>query len=410
MSRFLLSSHLQNARHSLRSNRSRTLLTILGIAIGVASITTIMSLGDGASQVVAQQISNLGGNLAIVRPGPSRTNFLTDITVPQGQNYATSTLTDSDVAAISALPHVKEIAPISVINSTITGQHSAPAGTPIVSTTPALSSVDGLQLDVGQFLDSNISQNTAVVGSNLARIIFGTTDALGQTAYIRGYNFTIIGVLKPLNQPINYNNIDFDNAIIIGQDIGRQLSNGSAQIQQINIRSDSAANLTSVVSSINKTLSAQHFGDKDFTVLANSDISQPTSELFYAVVGVTTSIAAISLFVGGIGIMNIMLVSVAERTREIGIRKAIGAHTTDIVWQFLIESLALSLSGGFLGYIAGYGLAFMISTALPFYPSFNWQIAAVSFGLSVLIGTIFGLYPAVRAARKDPIEALRYYS
>ncbi len=408
MSRFLLSSHVQNARQSLRSSHSRTLLTILGIMIGVASITTILSLGGGASQVVAKQIDALGGNLAIVQPGVVKTNFLTDITTTQHQGFATSTLTDKDFAAIAQLPHVRAAAPISILNGNITAENNAPVGTPIVVTTPDLESIDGLKIDNGEFLDSDISNNTAVIGPNLARIVFGTSDALGKTVYIRGQDFTVIGILKPMNQPINYNNVDFDNAIIIDQEVGHELSGGTAQIQQINVRSDSVANLSSVVKNINKVLTTQHLGDKDFTILASDDISRPTNQLFDAVVGVTMAIATISLLVGGIGIMNILLVSVAERSREIGIRKAIGAHTTDIVWQFLIKSLALSISGGFLGYIAGYGLAFAISTVLPFDPSFTWQIAAVSLGVSVVIGTLFGLYPAVRAARKDPIEALRY--
>lgn len=410
MSRFLLSSHIQNARQSLRSSRSRTLLTILGITIGVASITTILALGGGASQIVSKQIDALGGNLAVVRPGVANSNFLADITAPQHQGFATSTLTSNDLEAITKLPHVKAAAPISILNGNIAAEHDAPIGTPIVITTPELASIDNLKIDNGEFLDPSISTNTAVIGPSLARTVFGTSDALGKTVYIRNQNFTVIGILQPSNQPINYNNVDFDNAIIINQTIGQQLSAGAAQIQQINVRSDSVANLPAVVSKINKTLTKQHFGDKDFTVLASNDISRPTSQLFYAVVSVTTAIAAISLLVGGIGIMNIMLVNVAERTREIGIRKAVGAHTTDIIWQFLIESLALSISGGFLGYAAGYGVAITISTFLPFEPSFTWQIAVTALGVSIVIGTVFGLYPAIRAARHDPIEALRYYS
>jgi len=144
-------------------------------------------------------------------------------------------------------------------------------------------------------------------------------------------------------------------------------------------------------------------------VLSGEQIAQPTNRLFSIIAGTTTAIAAISLLVGGIGIMNIMLVSVAERTREIGIRKALGASNGDIVSQFLIESLSLSIGGGIGGYIVGYVLAFGISTFLPFDPLFNWEIAAVAAVVSLVIGTLFGLYPAIRAAQKDPIDALRQY-
>jgi ABC-type antimicrobial peptide transport system permease subunit len=187
------------------------------------------------------------------------------------------------------------------------------------------------------------------------------------------------------------------------------MNQGVLQIQQINVRSDSIESLNQVIIEINKTLLKNHLNQADFTVLSGEQIAQPTNQLFYAIAGMTTAIAAISLLVGGIGIMNIMLVSVAERTREIGIRKALGASNYDIVAQFLIESLALSLGGGALGYILGYLVAFGISTFLTFDPIFTWQIAGIAIGVSLVIGTLFGLYPAIRAARKDPISALRQY-
>jgi ABC-type antimicrobial peptide transport system permease subunit len=222
--------------------------------------------------------------------------------------------------------------------------------------------------------------------------------------------FTIIGVLKAQSNPVNYNNIDFDHAAIISLQSGKSFNQGIATIQQIDIRASSQARLSSVVSQANTILAHNHQGEKDFVILSGDSLARPTNELFYTVVATLTTVAAISLVVGGIGIMNIMLVGVSERTREIGIRKALGASNGHITWQFLIESLAMSLSGGLIGYVIGYGIAFAIARSfLTFDPVFTWLIAGVAFGVSLVVGLVFGLYPALRASRKDPIESLRQY-
>jgi ABC-type antimicrobial peptide transport system permease subunit len=408
--RFLWLNHIQNAYQSLRSSRIRSALTMLGVTIGVASITTILSLSGGASKIISNQVNSLGGNIAVIRPG-KMVNPITDITKVQShQDYATSTLIESDVTLIKEIPHVKSIAPLMILNGTIKADSVAPNNSTIVATTPSLADISSLKTREGQFLDEVINQDTAVIGTQLSINIFGTELSIGRTFTVRGQPFTVIGVLNRLNDPINYNSIDFDNAAIINLAAGKKLNQDVAQIQQIDIKADSITNLDQVIISINKTLLKNHGGENDFSVLTGSQISQPTSQLFYAIAGVTTAIAAISLLVGGIGIMNIMLVTVAERTREIGIRKALGASNTDISWQFLIESLTISICGGITGYLGGYLIAFIISsTFLTFDPIITWQIAAVALSISAIMGTLFGLYPAIRAARKDPIQSLHQY-
>jgi ABC-type antimicrobial peptide transport system permease subunit len=383
---------------------------MLGVTIGIASITTILALSGGASKIVSNQVDSLGGNIAVIRPGKT-TGPIADITQIQPQhNYATSTLTESDIAYIKNIPHIKSIAPLMILSGTIKADSVAPNDSAIVATTPNLADISNLELRDGQFLDETINQNTAVIGAQLSINIFGTELSLGRTFYIRGQPFTVIGILKRLNDPINYNAIDFDNATIINFAVGKKLNKNVTQIQQIDIKADSITNLDQAIITINKTLLKSHGGENDFSVLTGNQISQPTSQLFYAIAGATTAIAAISLLVGGIGIMNIMLVTVAERTREIGIRKALGASNADISWQFLIESLAISVGGGVAGYIGGYVVAFTISsTFLTFDPIINWQIAVVALVISIIMGTLFGLYPAIRAAHKDPIESLHQY-
>ena len=408
--RLLIINHIDNARQSLKSNRMRSFLTALGITIGVASITTILALSAGASKIVGDQVTALGGNIAVIRPGKLSDNPLEALKQsPIGQNFVASTLTENDLLYIQGIEHVEAAAPLMVLSGGVKAASPAPAGTAIVATTPEFATVNNLEVREGQFLDSHLKANTAVIGPQLSIDIFGTEQSIGKNIDIRGQQFTVIGILKRTNDPINYNGVDFDSSVLINLESGRSMNQGALQIQQINVRSDSVDELGRVIIDINKTLLKTHLSETDFTVLSGEQIAQPTNRLFYAIAGATAAIAAVSLLVGGIGIMNIMLVSVAERTREIGIRKALGASNSDIVAQFLIESLALSIGGGITGYILGYLSAFGISTFLTFDPVFNWQTAAVAFGLSIITGTLFGIYPAIRASRKDPISALRQY-
>ncbi len=408
--RFLLLNHIQNARQSMSSNRLRTLLTILGITIGVASITTILALSAGANQIIINQVDSLGGNIAVVRPGAATDDSLEQLTkIPTSQQFSPSTLSDVDVTAIEQIENVKAVAPLMVLSGLVTGASPASPQTPIVATTPNLEQVSGLEVADGQFLDPNLNIATAVIGPQLSLDLYGTEQSIGKLATVRGQSFTVIGILKRTNNPINFNGVDFDRSILINLESGRELNQGASHLQQINVQSESVANLDGIITEINKSLLRSHFGQADFTVLSGEEIAQPTSQMFTAIAGVSVAIAAISLIVGGVGIMNIMLVSVAERTREIGIRKALGATNSDIVSQFLIESLALSIGGGISGYLLGYILAFSISTFLTFDPILNWEIAGVAIGVSLIIGTLFGLYPAIRAARKDPTSALRQY-
>lgn len=408
--RVLLNNHFQNAHQSLKSSRFRSALTMLGIAIGVASVTIILALSGGASKIVSDQINSLGGNIAVIRPGAADESLISISQYQPNHNYATSTLTESDLESLANIPHIQFIAPLMTLSGSVKSKSIAPPDSLIVATTPQLVEISNLKLSQGQFLDDSVNQDTVVIGAQLSIDVLGTESSLGKTIIIRGRPFIIIGILKKMNSPINYNSIDFDNAAIINFAVGKTLNQNIIQIQQIDVKADSIANLNQVINSMNQILLKNHDNEKDFSVLTGDQISKPTSQLFYAIAGATTAIAAVSLLVGGIGIMNIMLVTVAERTREIGIRKALGASNTDIVWQFLIESLALSIGGGIVGYISGYVIAFAISTFLTFEPIVNWQIAVVAVVISVIMGTLFGLYPAIRAARKDPIESLHQYS
>lgn len=405
----LIFEHIHGAIHSLRTTRTRTLLTITGITIGIASITTILALSAGVTRVVAHQVDELGGNLAVVRPGVP-TSTLSELTTPVSQQfYSTSTLTSQDIDHIKQLPDVTAAAPLMTISGTLKADKDTVKNAMVLATTPDFFQMTQLETRDGEILRDVVNDTTAVIGQQLAVDLFGNDKPIGLTFTMRGHDFTVIGVLKRVNNPINYNNIDVDRTAFISLEAGKLLHGGTAQIQQINIRARDASVLPAVVEQTRKSLVESHQGEEDFTIVHGHEIATPTSRLFATITGVMTAIAAVSLIVGGIGIMNIMLVSVAERTREIGLRKAVGASDRNIVNQFLIESLLMSIVGGVIGYFLGYLAAFIISTQLTFNPALTWEVAATALSVAVVVGVSFGLYPALRAARKDPIESLRQY-
>lgn len=413
MRRILLLNHIENAYDALRGNKVRTFLTTLGISLGVACMTAILSLTYGANQIISQQVDSIGGNIAVIRPGNHQSvKNLVDLTTKNNSSsFTTSSLTEEDYQMIADLPGVESAAPLMAISGTIRSQTEDVKHSTIIATTPSFEHLADITIPdgEGQFIDTVTNNDTVVIGQQLSIDLYGTTQSIGKTLTIKGQQFTVIGILEKTEAVLNYNQIDFNNTAFISLESGKVFNQGVAQLRQINLQTKTKTSLEQVTKEASKILTDNHSGDHDFTILTGEQISQPTSQLFLAIASVTTIVAAISLLIGGIGIMNIMLVSVAERTREIGIRKAVGASGWHITMQFLIESLVMSLVGGVFGYLFGYALAFTISSYLPFLPAFSWQIAAVSLGISLVVGVLFGVYPAIRAARKNPIESLRQY-
>ncbi len=404
----LIGEHYRTARQSLDRARMRTFLTISGVAIGVASITAIMALSGGVTKVIDRQVFELGDSLAVVRPIVAEPT-LSDLSNPTPQNaYSTSPLQERDIQSIRDLPATESVAPLMTISGTLRTKGTVLQNRPIVATTPELEDLTQLKIsNGGQFIDTVTNQNTAVIGAQLSVDLFGTEQSNGSTFSIRGQTFTILGVLQRQNNPINYNNIDFDQAAIISLESGKLFNGGVAQLQQINIRAQAGSDMPKFEKDVSALLEKNHNNQQDVAVFIGKEIASPTSNLFTFVSAVMTAIAGISLVVGGVGIMNIMLVGVSERTREIGLRKAVGASNGTIVAQFMIEALILSFLGGLLGFFGGYFVAFLISMFIPYDPAFTWYIVGYAAALSLGVGVLFGTYPALRAARKDPIESLR---
>lgn len=403
----LVFEHFHTARASLKRTRTRTFLTMLGVAIGIASITAIMALTQGIIDIIGHQTASVGDRLVVVRPLPRASNLISLTNPTPAEAYSSSPLSEADIAAIQKIPEVAAVAPIMTISGNVRSSSSTPAISNIVATTPAFLDSSNLKLDIGQFLDTVTLENTAILGQQLSIDLFGTSQSVGKTFLIKGQTFTVIGVAQRQDNPINYNNIDLDHSAIISFNSGKLLSGGFAQIQQINIMAKPGVSLPTLKKTLQAAITHNHLGEKDSAVLIGKEISQPTNKLFVLINSVMALVAGISLLVGGVGIMNIMLVSVTERTREIGLRKSVGASNAAIIFQFMIEALIISSVGGLVGYIGGYVIAFVVSLSLPYDPSISWQIAAWAFSLAISVGVMFGLYPAIRAARKNPIESLR---
>lgn len=406
----IFKTHIENALESLGANRTRTFLTMLGVMIGIASITAIFSLSGGVSSLISSQVMSEGGAMIVVRPrdvSREEKNLLSQLSTTK--NFVKSSLTEKDVEDISKLEKVVSHAPLATFSAEIKGEES-PIRADILATTPSLESAISLKLRDGQFIAEPSNTQNIVIGQQLAINLFGTPDVIGRNLKIKDQSFLVIGVLEKQKSAINFSNVDFDNTAIVSFSHGKNLTSNNLQIQQINVKAESVNHLKNLSAQISSQISKNHAGEQDFEVMSGDEILHPSHQIFESAATVLALVAGISLVVGGIGIMNIMLVNVSERTREIGIRKALGANNQHILFQFLTESMIISLGGGVFGFAAGWAFTFGLSAVLPFKPAISWQIASLIGLISVGVGVIFGLYPAFRASRKDPIESLRHYN
>ena len=398
------------ALQSLRMNRVRTALTTLGIIIGVASITLVLSLGGGAEAAVRKQVSNLGNNVILVKPGYANSQLLNLKTYnPYGITIATS-LTELDLTTVRLIDGVKSVAPIMILDGSVVsidGETTLPAS--IIATTPEFADIIGLRTSSGQFIDSQTLRDTVVIGHKLAIELFGSDQILGRQLKVKGVAHTVIGVTKPMNAPVNLSGLDLDTTIYTSFEDGKSLNQGIAQVQQLIVTTDEGVDIAKTKQDIEAVMLANHNNERDFSVLAGQAIAEPSDQFFRTIIVITALVAGITLVVGGIGIMNIMLVGVSERTREIGVRKALGATNRHILSQFILEALIMCVTGGFIGLAIGYGLAYVFASQLSFQPAFTWWITLSGLAMAFTTGIVFGLYPAIKAARKDPIESLRQY-
>jgi putative ABC transport system permease protein len=400
---------IKEALVSLTLNKMRTALATLGIIIGTGSVIALISLGQASQKQVQTQIQSLGSNLLTVMPGAQNSGGI------RGAQGSIQTLTYEDAKAISTssqITTVKTVSPeVQKRSQVIAGKNNT--NTQIIGATPVYTQVHNLNISSGNFLsqrDIDSMTNNAVLGPTAASDLFGeSTDPIGQTIKINGQLFKVIGVTVSKGGS-GFNNPD--DQIFIPLTTAQTKLFGMDYLSSISLEAVDANDMTTAQNQVGYLLLSRHKlsdpSQADFIIMSQQDILGAASQITGTITALLSGIAAISLIVGGIGIMNIMLVTVTERTREIGLRKALGAKKKLVITQFLIESIILTFTGGIIGVIIGALVSLILSNimSLPFTLAVHSVLLAL--GVSGGIGILFGWYPARKAAQLQPIEALRY--
>ena len=397
---------LKLAWQSILKNKMRTVLTMLGIVIGVGSVIVMVAVGNGAQVQIQKQISSLGTNLILVLPGSSQQGGVSQgagtfnrLTVEDAQKLK---LEGTTLAGVSPVIFARQvvIGPSGNWRTTING---------VSADYFAIRDWQPTSGDVFSEADVRAGRKIALIGQTVAANLFPGVDPTGAQIQIGRVPFTVLGVLAPKGQNANGN--DQDDVIVMPYTTAQNRLSGNIRIGQIMLSTFSPGDIPAATAEITSIMRAAHkLGDNpdDFTVRNQTEIATAATATTSVMSGLLAAIASVSLLVGGIGIMNIMLVSVTERTREIGIRMAIGARGADVLTQFLVESVVMSLLGGVLGLVVGIGGSLLLgrltgwSTAVPTYALF------IAVGFSAAVGVFFGFYPARKAAALNPIQALRY--
>ncbi len=409
--RSLTRGNLKTAIASVRGAKWRSLMTMMGIIIGIVSVVTVVSIGEGVKHQVEAQTNHLGKDLITIRPGQTvnrdKNGTISGVNLFAG--YMTSgTLTDEDVRTIQKTKDVSKAVPLSIVAGKLVHDNRQYPGVVVVGTTPELPAVFHQKLAYGDFFTINDSnENGAIIGTKVAQDVFGQDVPLGQSFDFQGQSFVVRGIFDEFkNAPLSLE-ADFNNAIFIPYQVVQDMTSKKAQIYEVLAQSKPGASPNVVASRITDTIKASHGNQEDFTVLRAGETLSVTSNILNLLTRFIGGIAAISLLVGGIGIMNVMLVSVTERMHEIGIRKAVGASSRQIMNQFLVEATVLSVTGGIIGVIVSLLINVILLLFTPLHPIISWQVVALAAGVSLVVGIVFGTAPALKAARKDPIDALR---
>jgi putative ABC transport system permease protein len=398
--------HLRIGMDAVRGARLRNFWTMFGVIVGVASVITIVGIGQGIKRQIGGQIHHLGQNLVVVRPAQLSTGTATSASSLTGLAVS-STLGPKDISTIAHTRGVAANAPLTITGSTVTGDHGTYRQGFVIGTSSDLPSLLNQSLAYGGFFNNDTSNNTAVIGQHASQALFNEDVPLGRSFTFHGQQFVVTGIFNQFTTSPLSQQADFNNAIFIPNDMAESLTNQTAPTYEILVRPDSSTPTGTLVKRLQARLDAAHGGASGLSVQsANQDVAA-SNGILELLTRLIAGVAAISLVVGGIGIMNVMLVSVSERMHEIGIRKAIGATNGQIMNQFLVEAAVLSASGGVIGIILAFVIDLLLRAFTNLTPVISWPIVVIASGVSLLTGVIFGTIPAVKAAHKNPIDALR---
>lgn len=406
----MMSGDTRLALNAIKTSKWRSLLTMFGIIIGVAAVIVTVSLGEGVKQQVSHQISQFGSDLITIHPGQSLSSNKKGLFGINVFNSVTPTLTDNDIKIVSKAEGVRISSPLSLVSAVPRYEGREYDKGLVLGTNASLPELINQKVQYGAFFSTGEEgRHVAVLGQTAAQDLFKENVPIGKSFTMRGEEFIVRGIFEQFDSnPITPGG-DYNNAVFIPYVTSKDLSDAKPQVFEILAKPNDKNKVAAVRESIHTSMMAAHDNQKDFSVLTQDQSIEESSYTLSLITTMIAGVAAISLFVGGIGVMNIMLVSITERTHEIGIRKAVGATNRQIMRQFMIEAIILSFVGSIIGVLLSFAVNFFVRLLTELQPAVDLYVAGIAITVAVGVGIVFGIVPAVRAARMDPIDALRHY-
>ncbi len=396
--------YLKLATASLKASKVRSMLTMTGIIIGVMSVIIVVGISQGVKQQISVQDARYGKNVLGIRPQNSSGNFLTGSSVPNGANTMLST---KDIELVRQVPGVTDVTMLSAISGSAKADKEVTSPL-VIATNASLPDIISQPIQYGGFFDTDTSIPTVVLGQHIAQLLFDNNVPLGQTLTYRGQPFIVAGIFSTFSAPPFSLEANFNDAIFIPYDTAQNLIGSAPGVYEILAKTNAGSDMTNVAQTIEARLVKAHGGAQDVSVSTDGYEASGSNETLRLLTLMTIGVALVAFIVGGVGIMNVMLVSVTERIHEIGLRKAIGATQRQIMDQFIAEAFALSIVGAFVGVLLSLASIGLLRLYTSLQPVVVWQVLVLAPLAAVVTGVVFGSFPAFKAARKDPIEALRH--